>query len=266
MLACISIKEIPLVIPTIFISVFLYVAGLMLNDYCDIKTDMEERPLRPLPSNKINPRNVIFVIILLFAVSFLWAIIIGLSKNILMPIVVLSLILLIVFYNVSARKIPVLGFCVMGFCRGFNLLLGASIGTNPLSSVCLYGAALEFLYVASISAFAYYETRTTTPVFIYYLPLLSLFAFIPFVFINGLSILALLFFLIILFWIAYVMISRISYEEKTGILIRILILIQIMFICVGESNKLGLDSLITITLLLIFLWLSSVIGKYFYGS
>ena len=41
----------------ISISAFLYIGGMVLNDYFDIKIDKKERPWRPLPSNKISKKK-----------------------------------------------------------------------------------------------------------------------------------------------------------------------------------------------------------------
>ena len=37
-------------------SSFLYMAGVVLNDFFDLELDLRERPDRPLPSGRISPR------------------------------------------------------------------------------------------------------------------------------------------------------------------------------------------------------------------
>ena len=40
--------------------------------------------------------------------------------------IALTIVILVILYNGPARKLPKLAFIVMGLCRGFNILLGAS--------------------------------------------------------------------------------------------------------------------------------------------
>ena len=44
----------------IFSSIFLYLGGLVSNDFFDIKADRLERPTRPLPSGSIKKTNASF--------------------------------------------------------------------------------------------------------------------------------------------------------------------------------------------------------------
>ena len=41
----------------ISVSAFLYIGGMIQNDYFDIKIDEKERPSRPLPSHKISKKK-----------------------------------------------------------------------------------------------------------------------------------------------------------------------------------------------------------------
>ena len=47
-------------------SCFLYMAGMVFNDYFDYKIDKKESPMRPLPSNKISLKSLA---VILFASS-----------------------------------------------------------------------------------------------------------------------------------------------------------------------------------------------------
>ena len=61
----------------ISISAFLYIGGMIQNDYFDIKIDAKERPSRPLPSNKISKKNALILIYISFSYSLIISFIIG---------------------------------------------------------------------------------------------------------------------------------------------------------------------------------------------
>ena len=54
---------------------------------------------------------------------------------------------------------PILGFIVMGLCRGFNLLLGASIGTGTFTPIVIGAACLETIYIIILTAVAFHEIK-----------------------------------------------------------------------------------------------------------
>lgn len=154
----------------IIISLLLYIAGLIFNDYCDRKTDSVERPLRPIPSGRVNPGVALFVSGALMGVALLVSIV-GIEGRPSFPEIVsfpdyrvsmfqiiVILIVLILLYNGPARRIPWLGLILMGLCRGFNILLGAAASNGFLNSMVLYGAGIEAFYIASVSSAAYGET------------------------------------------------------------------------------------------------------------
>lgn len=57
-------------VPAVAVSLF-YIAGMMLNDLFDLKIDRQERPDRPLPSGRVNPRAAAVVTALLFVIGWL---------------------------------------------------------------------------------------------------------------------------------------------------------------------------------------------------
>ena len=75
--------------------------------------------------------------------------------------VALIIIALVIIYNGPARKFPFLAFIVMGLCRGFNILLGASTAwgnesfTTSISPIFL----TETFYILAVTYIAYNETR-----------------------------------------------------------------------------------------------------------
>lgn len=135
-------------------SLCLYAAGLVLNDLSDLETDAKERPNRPLPSGRVGRTAAWAATALFFACGLLLCLAAG-------PSVFqcgLLLALLIVIYNQHAKKSAAAGPLVMGLCRGFNLLLGASlVHVFPLRVwIC---AAIEALYIARVTSMSRQETQ-----------------------------------------------------------------------------------------------------------
>ena len=105
----------------ISISAFLYIGGMVLNDYFDIKIDKKERPWRPLPSNKISKKNALIIMVISFLYSLTISVIIGWYTF----IITLTMVTLIFSYN-RFLKNTICGSFIMGIIRSLNVLLGAS--------------------------------------------------------------------------------------------------------------------------------------------
>ncbi|MDW3610835.1 MAG: UbiA family prenyltransferase, partial [Nitrososphaeraceae archaeon] len=105
----------------ISISAFLYIGGMVLNDYFDIKIDKKERPWRPLPSNKISKKNALIIMVISFLYSLTISVIIGWYTF----IITLAMVTLIFSYN-RFLKNTIFGSIIMGIIRSLNVLLGAS--------------------------------------------------------------------------------------------------------------------------------------------
>ncbi len=125
-----------------------YAAGLVLNDLCDYKEDLLDRPERPLPSLKVSRESAAAVaLILLWVAAFLAAFVDALH-------VAIPLILCLVLYDVGVKRHRVFGPLLMGACRAGNLLLGVAAATGGRSAVPLAGAAALGLYIAIVTHLA----------------------------------------------------------------------------------------------------------------
>lgn len=190
------------VVFAILASLFLYAAGLAMNDLADFKEDQRDRPKRPLPSGAI-PRGVAWIVTGNLVIFGLGMCFMTGPAVVLMGIGVL---LGVVLYNFLTKHIPVVGALNMGACRGLSLLLGAAAGLGPdpqmlaaardtmfvnpvLSSLFLSlaqvsgqrffifaigGALLIATYIAAVTNLARYETLRDYPRFPRVLPLASL--------------------------------------------------------------------------------------------
>ncbi|MBN4073960.1 UbiA family prenyltransferase [bacterium AH-315-E10] len=143
------------VIITIFISLFIYIAGLWLNDYFDHEIDLKERPDRPIPSGHIKRVTVLGIATTLLISA------IGLSaclnsKN---AMVCVLLVGLVISYNAFAKKIPIIGTATMALCRVGSLLLGISAYTPDKlqSSMILITSVALFSYIFIVAQIAVNE-------------------------------------------------------------------------------------------------------------
>lgn len=134
---------------------FLYMAGLILNDLFGYAEDKRDRPERPLPAGKISRENAAAAaLVLLWVAAFASAFFDALP-------IALPLILCIVLYNIGFKRVPILGPLLMGLCRAGNLLLGAAaIGDGlTLAPAPLIGAGVLGLYIAIVTQLARHEAR-----------------------------------------------------------------------------------------------------------
>jgi 4-hydroxybenzoate polyprenyltransferase len=147
-------------------SVLLYISGIVMNDYFDIKTDLKERPQRPLPSGMVSTQKA-FLITLACMISgnllAFCASTISLVVSVLLSIVIFG-------YNFKLKNITssLVGPITMGVARAVNATLGASpffflllaspadtkissnFASDPLLRLAFVSLSL-FIYVISIS-------------------------------------------------------------------------------------------------------------------
>lgn len=138
------------------ISALLYCGGLILNDCFDYEEDLKERPKRPLPSGAITMQEAYgtWLMMTLGAIFLSWLLSTA-TLNI-----TLIIIGLVILYNGPARKFPKFAFITMGLCRGFNILLGASVAWDH-SAFSFQVAPVfltETLYILAVTYIAYHET------------------------------------------------------------------------------------------------------------
>ncbi|MEM9943643.1 MAG: UbiA family prenyltransferase, partial [Planctomycetota bacterium] len=122
-------------IPLIFLllsSAAIYTAGMVLNDYFDFEKDLVERPERPIPSGQISRKATFNFGFALLVGGVACAAIAGLLAQASSGLAVsrstgiaLILVIFVVLYDGPAKSTWLAPF-IMGTCRFFNLLLGAS--------------------------------------------------------------------------------------------------------------------------------------------
>lgn len=103
------------------ISAFLLLsAGNVLNDYYDVKTDIINKPLRPIPSGKISRRSALIFSIFLF--------IIGTTLGLLISLIAFAVAVLVSFilmlYTFKLRENPLIGNISIGILTGLTFISG----------------------------------------------------------------------------------------------------------------------------------------------
>jgi len=105
-------------------SVLLYSSGTVMNDYFDLKTDLKERPERPLPSGMVSTRKALLIALVCMVsgnVLAFCADTVSLLVSVLLSIVIFG-------YNFKLKNTTcsLVGPITMGVARAVSAVLGAS--------------------------------------------------------------------------------------------------------------------------------------------
>jgi len=146
----------PFLFPVLCIpSIFLYAAGTVHNDICDVEEDRVKRPERPIPSGQIGFATAGVVTVVLFTAGIAVVACISAWKNtgFVPSLAALALATCIFLYNSRLKKNRFAGPVSMGMCRGLNFLLGASF-VQAVTAGLVATAAGILLYVAAVTFLA----------------------------------------------------------------------------------------------------------------
>ena len=142
-------------------AVLLYIAGLILNDLHDQPQDAETRPERPLPSGRI-PRPAAWVAAV---TAMIVAVLLSGRGSEATVFCALILCALVVIYNFAVKHLAGAACVVMGFCRGFSMLMGGLAHTRhsdtPLRTVL--GALFLTTYIGFVTWIARRENEVHRP-------------------------------------------------------------------------------------------------------
>ena len=221
----------------ISISVFLYIGGMIQNDYFDIKIDSKERPSRPLPSNKISKKNALILIYISFSYSLIISFIVGWYTF----IITITMVTLIFLYN-RLLKNTIWGCINMGIIRSLNVLLGASqsiflISGDIFDTRFLIPLLSEFLYVSSITILSWNETknfffdlRNNLPFTIIYVLIFTICIFIIVGTFNYSTLIPLIIFSCFIVYSHISLLTKITTIQKSvSLLITMIVILDIIF-------------------------------------
>ena len=255
------------------ISLLMYMAGLLWNDWFDLAKDARERPRRPLPSGAIRPNAVAVTATVLILLAVFVATVAGDATLYVTAVLGLA----VMAYNRFAKGVPVVGPVVMGLCRGLSILVGAAAfglaGLTTLSVLAAAGGVL--IYIAAVTALAATETRARRLGLLRWLPPLAMLVWVAAINATGL-----LTGFVPIFWeptavvqilalgLALACAERLKgapapeVQKTIGRLIRALLLIQASII-VGGGGYVG----IAIATALVLAWpVSAILSRRFYAS
>lgn len=137
-----------------------YAFGLVTNDIADLKTDMAERPARPLPSGEISMKEASIAAVVLCIVALELTSFAGHGACFGMML----LLVVILLYNYCGRKSALLSSALMGLCRVFSFGIGVAAVYPEIPSLnmtlCALYAAGMFLFILGITLVARRETET----------------------------------------------------------------------------------------------------------
>jgi 4-hydroxybenzoate polyprenyltransferase len=140
-------------ISLIISSVFLYISGIVLNDYFDIEVDRKERPNRPLVSGRITKRSALIIA----WASIITANILAFLTSWASLVISASLTAVIIAYNYRLKRNAVSNPLTMASARFLNVVLGGSsaLGLSLIMHqnhmVLVFVGFSLFLFTAAIS-------------------------------------------------------------------------------------------------------------------
>lgn len=140
-------------------STCFYWAGMVLNDYFDREEDLRDRPHRPLPSGRIQPRSALAASCLLLAIGLGLAVVVSVDWTSHTVWWAVALAALIVGYDAWLKHTPA-GFLAMAACRSCNVLMVCSVG--PWAYTHLAVAGVVGGYIAGVTIFAKTEAERSS--------------------------------------------------------------------------------------------------------
>lgn len=136
-----------------------YLAGMSLNDLCDLEHDRVHRPGRPLPSGRVSTPGARLFTLVLFALGFLA---LALAPEMTGLVAGLALLAAIVAYDLRHKGNP-LSVLIMAACRGLVFIVVGLALSGQLPPLLLAAAAVQFAWVVLVSLAARHENRRAAP-------------------------------------------------------------------------------------------------------
>jgi 4-hydroxybenzoate polyprenyltransferase len=137
----------------------LYGGGVVMNDLCDAAIDGEERPERPIPSQRASISGAAFLASSLLIIGVAAAA----QVSSLSAMIALGIVAASTLYNTIAKHHILWGPLNMGLCRGGNWLLGVSIASAMVTERW-YLALMPLVYIAAITAISQGEVWGGNPI------------------------------------------------------------------------------------------------------
>lgn len=232
---------------------FLFLSGMILNDFFDYNIDKKERPERSLVSGKIRQKHAFLLGIVFMSVANLFAFFVSTQA------LIISLLMsgLIFSYDIKLKNISILGILTLSLIRFLNIFLGASIVLSN-KEIILLGIPLA-IFVAGISMLAKYEVSIPKYVTLSKIVVIITILFVAVIVINE-NISYNVIFLLIFAILAYI--PFIIFNNKSNQDIKKIVTIQLLNIIILDATLIATFS----EILFAIITLSLYIPAYFFSK
>ena len=136
-----------------------YLAGMSLNDVCDVEYDRQHRPSRPIPAGRISEMAARILTAILFVTGLL---LLGAAPHLNGVVAGLLLVFAIMAYDLRHKGNP-LSVLLMASCRLLVFVVVSLSLTARLPGLVMVAGGVQFIYVVIISLVARLENRRSTP-------------------------------------------------------------------------------------------------------
>lgn len=136
-----------------------YLAGMSLNDICDVAHDRAHRPTRPIPSGRVSLRGAWGITVALFGGGLMLLAIGPDPRGVLAGLLLLAAI---VAYDFHHKGNP-LSVLLMAACRFLVFIVVALALTGSVPSPVLVAGGIQFAYGVVISLVARHENARHAP-------------------------------------------------------------------------------------------------------
>ena len=126
----------------VFIALFGYFAGMIKNDYFHHETDKQTNPERPLPSQRLTPRQAIVPASLIYGLCVIGGFLLNRPTGFL----VMGLVAISHLYNAIFKAKGILGSLTLPFGIGLLSVFGALVVSGTVPRLVWYAFAATTLY------------------------------------------------------------------------------------------------------------------------
>jgi len=123
--------------------VFVTAASNIINDFFDLEIDRINRPKRGIPAGKISSNEAIYYYIFFVAISILFSLFLNWQAQV---IVVFANIILF-FYSLKLKGLPVLGNFIVAFFTGFVFIFSAILVGNWQNGIIPFVFAFQINFI-----------------------------------------------------------------------------------------------------------------------
>ena len=145
-------------VPALSLSCF-YLAGMSLNDICDVAYDQRCRSSRPIPSGSVSYRGALILTITLFSVGFA---LLSIASRVQALYAASILVAVIVWYDLNHKRNR-FSVLLMASCRFLVFAVTSLAMTGEIVVVVLLAGSTQFAYTVCLSLVARYENNRVAP-------------------------------------------------------------------------------------------------------